>query len=202
MNNQKLGYTSEELRDATEKIRTLSGQDIYCRFMDLWFQISHGNTLRAVLEPETGEINFYESAGEEYSAEEYYREKGSMSRETIWARSRDHWEPTPDDDWDWEEIQAADADEASFVRDSDNHGDWITFDAWKGLAEDEQEKYTSWFTLGCRPYDGWDNYQTGTNEIELLEERLQEKHVRIIGDHNFLIGTLIPPAHYRTRSHE
>ena len=198
----KHGYTSEQLRDAAEYVRSLRPGDLVREFLAYKHSCAAGTYAGMILNLINRETYCVNEPSRSCSTEEYFCEEGIMSRKTILSGTRDHWSPSPDDGFEW-------SDGDDYLWNGSDPGHWITSEQAEDKAQElfdamdrsEAEKYVGqgvdnedgdlslgdfarflealrweWFSVSDTPVDGWgDEYMERELESHLneLAERLE-----------------------------
>jgi hypothetical protein len=163
-NTMKTTATLENLKSALEAVTALDARDIVGDFLAFKHSCTPGSYCAAVLDPSNGDINHVNEPSWCCSTDEYFGESGVLSRHTLISSTREHWSPGPDDKFEW-------TDGEDYVHPEGDYAGWITAYAYNDLDEDDQEKYTEWFSVGDVPVNGW--LENADGEIEDVEKQIQ-----------------------------
>ena len=101
----KIELSALELRECAARIRALDATAIAEDYRNTWNKAPHGCHVYARVNPRTGETWSHIAAGDECSTDEYFSEHGAASISTLISSQRDHWEPSPEDGYVWEDCE-------------------------------------------------------------------------------------------------
>ena len=165
--------TIEDLKTALEYLEYLDVRDVIGEFLAFKHSCTPGTYCAAVLDPRTGEINHINEASRCCSANEYFGESGVLSRTTLLSSTREHWSPNPSEGFEW-------VDGEDYVHPEGDFDNWISAQAYNNLGEEDQEKYTVWFSVGDVPVDGW--LANADSKIEDVEKQIRDLREEIEND--------------------
>jgi hypothetical protein len=149
MKTNKHGYTSQQLRETAEWIRSLDPRDIVEEYLRHRHACPSGTYAAIILWPEKQDHYCINEVSRCCASEEYFGESGVMSRKTLLSGIRDHWTPGPDDGFEW--IERTDGDYAYPPGDPAK---------WVSVSDDASPKIKpDWirFDVSDNPVDGWLN---------------------------------------------
>jgi hypothetical protein len=114
-------YTNsiESLRAAIVALKTLDTVEIVGKFREFEHGCGAGSYCAIVLDPATGEVDTVNSPSWTCSHDEYFRESGELSRQTLLSSTRAHWSPSPDDGFEWDDSGD------DYLWDHSNPSSWI-----------------------------------------------------------------------------
>lgn len=118
----KTTHSLETLQTALAALEKLDAVDLVGTFREFEHSCSAGTYCALVLDPTDGSTATVNEASWSCSADEYFSESGTLSRETLISATRAHWSPCPDDGFEWDFT----GDE--YIWDGKNHDTWVRSD--------------------------------------------------------------------------
>lgn len=125
----KHGYTAEDLREAADFVHNLDAGDLVREYLAHRHDCACGTYCAMVLDMGNKDTVLVNEPSWSCSSEEYFGESGVMSRTTILSGTRDHWNPGPDDGFEWDEGD-------DYMHPKGDYSAWIHSDRAEDKAED------------------------------------------------------------------
>jgi hypothetical protein len=116
----RIELSKAELIECAARVRSLDADDLAEKFQAEWNDATPGNHVYLRCNPRTGEAWTVETVGEECGTDEYFSEHGAASVATLQSQQRAHWEPGPDEGYEWEDC--ADGETSDYI--TDGNGEW------------------------------------------------------------------------------
>jgi len=159
-------HSLETLKTALAALEKLDAVDLVGTFREFEHSCSPGTYCALVLDPTDGSISTVNEASWSCSADEYFSESGTLSRETLLSSTRAHWSPCPDDGFEW-------CDGKDYVHPEGDYSAWITADAFADLDEEDRAKFTIWFSVSDTPVEGWVSEGMDDHDVREVEKQLE-----------------------------
>ena len=167
--------TLSALKSALTALEQLDSLALVASFREFEHGCSAGTYCALVLDPSDGSTDNVNEASRSCSTDEYFRESGVLSRQTLCSSTRAHWSPSPDDGFEW--VAGTD-----YVHPLGDPSAWITEEAYDELDAEDRVEYTEFFDVSDTPVsgwvqDGWDDPAVGeaNKQLALLKEAIAEE---------------------------